>query len=65
MYIGSLNKDWRRFVEAIGKLYEVIRSDEYRIEDVIKSLHKRFSEAIMYFMKSGSLEITKVSYIFY
>lgn len=58
--MGSLTKDWRRFVEAVRNLYSVIRSEDNGIEHVIKGLDNRISEAIMYFMKYGPTISEKV-----
>ncbi|XP_063699894.1 division abnormally delayed protein [Culicoides brevitarsis] len=53
LYLGTLNKDWNSFTDAIPKLNNLVTSQDMGIENVIRSLDSKLSNAIMYAMEHG------------
>lgn len=60
-YVGDLDGPWTNVAEALEKLWHHSIITEYGIEETIKDLSIKLSEAIMYAMDNGPKVEAKVS----
>lgn len=69
-YVGVLDSPWSKVAESIESLWHNSVKTEHGVEEVIKTLDVKLSEAIMHAMENGPELEKKVSskhcfYIFY
>lgn len=60
-YVGVLDSPWTNVADALEKLWHHSIKTEYGIEEIIKSISVKLSEAIMHAMENGQELEKKVS----